>query len=105
MEFMLFVLIFVICKFKENAAQVVFGYKNYTEFELGNINILITVSHDGWMEPSSIKDRTEPSPIDENTRNFARVLRDELTSLFSAQYGYSVRPFVIYNNLHRLITI
>ena len=85
-------------------AQVL-GYKGYTELELGNINILLSVPHDGALRPVDIPDRSDPLGNvlrDSNTRNFAQVLRDELSSLLSSQYGYNVKLFVVYNNLHRI---
>ncbi len=87
-----------------NGRAHLFGYKGYTEFEFGNINVLLSVPHDGALRPADIPDRTDPYGNilrDSNTRNFAQVVRDELASLLSNYYGYNVKLFVIYNNLHR----
>jgi hypothetical protein len=81
------------------------GHKGYTEFEFGNVNILLSVPHDGSLRPADIPDRVvDPSGNilrDSNTRHFAQVVRDELVNLLSNYYGYNVKLFVIYNNLHR----
>jgi hypothetical protein len=94
---------------KQQQQQVVYGFKNYTEMVLGDLNILISVPHDGLLRPAAISNRTEDSIgnliSDFNTRKFANVLRSELVSLFAnnktanSQGGHY--PFIIYNNLHR----
>jgi hypothetical protein len=82
-------------------AQTIYGDKQYIQSELGNINILLSVPHDGYMSPSSIPNRTAYSPIDYNTRVFAQLVRNELSVLFSKHPTYVAKPFVVYNNLHR----
>jgi hypothetical protein len=87
-------------------ANILFGHKNYIELELGNVNILLSVPHDGPLRPVDMPDRTH-DPYgnvlrDSNTRHFAQVVRDELVLLLSSHYGFAVRLFVIYNNLHRI---
>ena len=81
------------------------GYKNYTQLEMGNINILISIPHDGSLKPADIPDRDSDAlgnlKSDLNTRKFGQVVRDELMILFLTRVGMNVRPFVIYNNLHR----
>jgi hypothetical protein len=81
------------------------GYKGYTEMELGNINLLISVPHDGQLYPVDIQNRTADElnnlKGDFNTRKVAQKLRDELVALF-ASVGQSARPFMVYNNLHRV---
>lgn len=84
------------------SGQSIFGTNEYIEFEPGNINILLTVPHNGFLEPSHLPNRTEPSPVDWNTRLFAQELRNELSNLFTRQFGYNAKPFVLYNNLRRL---
>jgi hypothetical protein len=78
--------------------------------ELGNMNILISVPHDGQLKPSTIRDRACDQignlKNDINTRKFAEVLKDELISLFLAKNGTSFFiPFTIYNNLHRSLLL
>jgi len=60
--------------------------KRYTEIDLGNLNILISVPHDGPLKPPGIQDREKDQngnfKNDLNTRKIAKILRDELTALF-----------------------
>lgn len=77
--------------------------------ELGNINILISVPHDGQLKPESIQDRSKKSIRekgllilnDTNTRQFSKIMKKELSTLFSVNTKIKVSPFVIFNNLHR----
>ncbi|RMZ94851.1 pglyrp1 isoform X3 [Brachionus plicatilis] len=76
-----------------------FGHKKYTEFEIGNLNILISVPHGGNLFPDQIPDRTEDGlgnfKGDYNTRPFGEELSTQLHGLFGQ------KPFMVYNNLHR----
>lgn len=77
--------------------------------ELGNVNILISVPHDGQLKPESIQDRSKKSIRekgllilnDTNTRQFSQIMKKELSTLFSVNKKIKVSPFVIFNNLHR----
>ncbi len=93
-------------KFDTSHAQtvgtIINGYKNYTQLEVGNINLFISIPHDGTLKPSNIRDRTVDTVIDYNTQNFGKALRSELISLFKTKKGMDVRPYVLYTNLHRL---
>lgn len=85
-------------------SQTLFGFKNYIEWEKGNINIIISSPHDGYLKPDSIPDRTPQdgtSTIDFNTRIVTQSLANELSKLFSLKTGSTKKPFVLYNNLHR----
>lgn len=78
------------------------GYKNYTFLETGNINILISVPHNGNLKPADIPDRNETSMnSDLNTFRIANGLLSELQRLFFQEKGLDVRPFLVANNLHR----
>lgn len=76
-----------------------FGIKNYTEFELGNLNILISVPHGGNLYPIDIPDRTEDGlgnfKGDFNTRPFGEELSAQLFDLFGQT------AYMVFNNLHR----
>ena len=89
----------------ELPVNVINGYKNYTQLEVGNINLLISVPHDGYLKPENINNRTNDSLgnllNDLNTRKIAQTIRDELMILFLVRNGINARPYVIYNNLHR----
>lgn len=82
------------------------NFERYTEIDLGNLNILISVPHDGPLKPPGIQDREKDQngnfKNDLNTRKIAKILRDELTALFLNHTRTQAMPFVIYNNLHRL---
>jgi hypothetical protein len=86
-----------------NLMYCLYGFKGYTQLELGNINLLISVPHDGYIRPGDIKNRTESNIVtDYNTRKFANILKDELSLLFKNKRGIQqAKPFIIYNNLHR----
>ena len=77
----------------------------YTEMEIGNLNILISVPHDGNLKPNTISDRLSDQngnfKNDQNTRTYAKILKEELVSLFLLKKNLDAAPFVIYNNLHR----
>lgn len=85
--------------------NVVYGYKNYTELEIGNLNILLSVPHDGLLRPNEIPNRENDLngnlKNDKNTRKFTKYLRNDLEILFLNKYGVKLVPFVLYNNLHR----
>jgi hypothetical protein len=84
--------------------SIVNGYKNYTEMHLGNVNILISIPHDGWLRPTHITDRVDVLgnlKRDLNTRRFGLTLSEELGSLFLSKTGTTALPFVVMNNLHR----
>lgn len=78
------------------------GYKNYTTLETGNINIIISVPHNGNLKPTNIPDRVDANVANDlNTRRLANVLRSELQRLFWVENGLTATPFLIANNLHR----
>ena len=91
----------------ELPVNIVNGYKNYTQLEIGNLNILLSVPHDGYLRPDEISNRTTDALgnllNDMNTRKIAQIIRDELMILFLVKNGVNARPYVIYNNLHRLM--
>jgi len=64
------------------------------------------VPHDGPLKPLTIQDRDKDNKgnikNDLNTRKVAKILRDELATLFLTHNRTRALPFVIYNNLHRV---
>jgi hypothetical protein len=93
-----FLSLIFLCK----SAHALYGYMNYTQLEIGNINLLLSIPHNGNLKPTSIKDRTGTDiVIDYNTRPFGEVLKNELNVLLSAKFGRPVKIFVVINNLHR----
>ncbi|RNA38969.1 pglyrp1 isoform X3 [Brachionus plicatilis] len=87
-------------------SNVVYGFKNYTELELGNLNILLSVPHDGSLRPPEIPNRENDLngnlKNDKNTRRFTKSLKNELEILFFTHQDIKLIPFVLYNNLHRI---
>jgi hypothetical protein len=76
----------------------------YSSVDLGTINIILTVPHDGTVKPAGWPDRTDELGNilrDVSTRNFTQVVSDELAMLFLNKTKYAYRPFVVYNNIHR----
>ena len=76
------------------------GVAKNSEFTFGNMNLLISVAHDGALKPSSIADR-DTANNDVGARSFAQSVFKELTSLFSVKYSKPLAPFTIFNNLDR----
>ena len=81
----------------------------YSQMEIGNINILITSPHGGYLEPSNIMNRTSltisgnraVTTPDGNTLNTSRIITDELSALFKRKYGADIRPYYIHTKLRR----
>jgi hypothetical protein len=89
----------------QSAGTLIYGYKNYTVLEVGNINLLLSIPHDGNLKPTNIRDRTVDTVIDYNTQNFGKAVRDELIYLFKTVKNMDARPFVVYTNLHRFFEL
>jgi hypothetical protein len=88
-----------------NKNRVIYGYKNYTEIELGNVNILISVPHNGVLRPQDIQNRDSDQfgniKADSNTKRLGIGLKNELENLFYERRNKIAVPFIIMNNLHR----
>lgn len=70
--------------------------------ETGNINILISVPHNGNLKPDDIADRNDSKALsDAFTRRLAYELRKELERLFLFEKNLVAVPFLVANNLHR----
>ncbi len=87
--------------FTQSYCQVYYGYLNYTELHYGNLNILISIPHDGYKKPNNIPDRTSTDAgiLDYNTFKLGTLLDDELVKLFKLE---NKKPFLVINNLHRI---
>lgn len=86
----------------DGLTTVINGYNNYTTLETGNINILISVPHNGKLKPTNIPDRVDNCiSSDVNTRILVNTLRSELKRLFWEEKSIDAMPFLIANNLHR----
>ena len=51
-------MIFSLCSNQLNSQQIIFDDDSYTEFHTGNVNILLSVPHDGQLRPTSITNRS-----------------------------------------------
>ncbi|MCX6145518.1 MAG: hypothetical protein NTZ35_20110 [Ignavibacteriales bacterium] len=79
------------------AGQSVFGKNGFIEYVMGNLPIVISVPHGGYLKPSTIPNRVlgTAGHQDTNTQELAR----EIIELFRTQTGKV--PHVIINRLHR----
>ena len=81
-------------------SQIFYDDEKYTEFHSGNLNILLSVPHDGLLKPDSITDRASDISNnlkgDYNTRKLGLLIRSKLTSLIN---DGKKTPFMIFNNL------
>ncbi len=79
------------------AGQSYFGKHDFIEYVVGNLPIVISVPHGGYLKPSTIPDRVlgTAGHQDTNTQELAR----EIIGLFRKQTGKV--PHVIINRLHR----
>lgn len=46
-----------------NAQTVIYGTNNYIEYQIGTLPIVVSVSHGGNIEPTSIPNRTCNNPV------------------------------------------
>ena len=86
-----------------NEEFIKYGQNNYVEFHTGNMNLLISVPHDGSLKPEEISSRKNDVlnnyKRDLNTRIIAIELCNILKSLFKNE---EKSPFMVFNNLHRI---
>lgn len=89
----------------EEKYGIKYGHKNYTSMHLGNINILLTAAHGGYLEPNDIANRTSDTlgnlKGDYNTKPLTFLIREHLHELFVENQNLDVTPFFVYNDLIR----
>ena len=80
-----------------DADQSYFGKNDFIEYVVGNLPVVISVPHGGYLKPSTIPDRVlgTAGHQDTNTQELAR----EIVEVFRNQTGKV--PHVIINRLHR----
>jgi hypothetical protein len=78
--------------------QVIYGTSNYIEYHTGNLPVVISVPHGGYLTPASIPDRTCNNPVFAMDA-FTLELGATIDSAFFEATG--CRPHVIYCNLRR----
>lgn len=87
-----------LCAQTYQAGNVYVGTKNYIEYDAGNLPIIITAPHGGYLEPLTIPDRTCAdctTIMDANTQELARQIDTALRQEFGCI------PHIIINRLHR----
>ena len=91
----------------DDSKSTIYGTKNYTIFQPGTLNIIITAPHGGYQAPTDITNRTSDSlgnlKGDYNTKKLAISLRDELAKLFQENENIEATPFLVYSDLIRYI--
>lgn len=80
------------------SCQIQYGTNNYIEYHPGTLPIVISVPHGGFMQPSTIPDRTCNSPTMVTDANTLELASQIDTSLFALT---GCHPHVIYCNLKR----
>lgn len=88
--------LFLLCI--QGKAQVIYGTKNYTEYHVGRLPIIISVPHGGLVAPVGIPDRTCNSPtidLDSRTIELAKQIDTALFKLTGCH------PHLIICNLRR----
>ena len=74
----------------EEVGTIINSYQNYNTFEYGNLNIIITLPHMGYMTSTDIAERQNvsadgtPNTLNDdlNTKYIVVIIRDELMRLF-----------------------
>lgn len=77
--------------------QSVFGKNEFIEYVVGNLPIIISVPHGGYLKPGNIPDRDLGTPGRQDTKT--QELAREIIACFAQQTGKF--PHVIINRLHR----
>ena len=79
------------------AGESFFGKNGFIEYVVGNLPIVISVPHGGYLRPSTIPDRVLGTAGHQDT--YTQELAREIIDLFRKQTGRV--PHVIINRLHR----
>jgi hypothetical protein len=77
--------------------QSVFGKNDFVEYVVGNLPVVISVPHGGYLKPPTIPDRVLGTAGHQDT--YTQELAREIIELFEKQTGKI--PHVIINRLHR----
>ena len=81
---------------KYTPGDIITDSQGYISYRVGNTPIIITVPHDGTLNPSTFPDRTGASSRAENTRKVA----EQFAYFFNANSN-GLYPHIIYNNVSR----
>jgi hypothetical protein len=80
------------------SAQSLFGSNNYIEYSIGNLPIVISVPHGGYLQPSNIPNRTCNNAVNVSDANTIELAKSIDSSFY---FLTGCRPHIIYCNLHR----
>ena len=81
---------------KYTPGDIITDSQGYISYRVGNTPVIITVPHDGTLNPSTFPDRTGASARAENTRKVA----EQFAYFFNANSN-GLYPHIIYNNVSR----
>jgi hypothetical protein len=79
-------------------SQVQFGVGGYTEYQIGNLPLIISVPHGGTLNPDSIPNRNCPNAV-WTTDAYTVELARNIQLAFIERTGCS--PHMVYSHLHR----
>mgnify|MGYP003729084373 CR=1 FL=1 len=80
-----------------HADSIYYGREKYVEYHAGNLPIILSAPHGGWVVPDEIPDRTGGTTVtDANTYQLTKVVMDSIAARFGA------RPHVILCQLKRI---
>ncbi len=78
------------------ADSIYYGREKYIEYHAGDLPIILSAPHGGWITPDEIPDRTGGTTVtDANTYQLTQVVMDSIKARFGA------KPHVIYCRLKR----
>ncbi len=96
MRFTLLTILLVLSDSALFSQESVFGVNNYIEYQVGNMPLVISVPHGGYLQPHTIPDRTCGVTImDAYTKELAEMIS---TAMFNETGAY---PHMVINHLHR----
>jgi hypothetical protein len=79
------------------AGERYFGRRSYVEYQAGDLPLVLSVPHGGYLEPDEIQDRTWGTVVqDRNTQELVRTLADSLASVTGGVVH------LVISHLHRL---
>lgn len=97
-RFILLLAVNTVCAQSYVPGQSYFSEHNYIEYIPGTLPIIISVPHGGYLEPTSIPDRTCGDAVYTNDANTQELSRDIIESIYAT---FGCYPHVVINHLHR----
>ncbi len=81
------------------AGQTYFSVDSAIEYRCGNLPLILTAPHGGYLEPAQLPDRTCPDAVTVRD-GFTQELARDIDAVFIEYHG--CQPHVIINRLHRI---